>query len=70
MLIIITGFKYFRLLFGPNELLLLVGQVVTFGIRADYQPEVYDESRLGLDLDDKASETSLTSLSDLEQCVG
>ncbi len=32
-LVIITGFKYFGVWFGFNELLLLVGRIVTFGIK-------------------------------------
>ncbi len=62
-------FKYFEMYFGPNELLLIVGQVVTFGIRANHQPEVCDESRLRLGLDDRASEISLTSPDDLGLCM-
>ncbi len=41
------------------------GRVVIFGIRASHQPEVCDESRLSLGLDDKASEANLTSPADL-----
>ncbi len=68
-LVIITGLKYFRLWFGPNELLLLVGWVVIFVIRASHQSELCDESRLSLNLDGKASETSLISPRDLRLYV-
>ncbi len=47
-LIIITELKYFELWFRPNELLLLVGRVVTFGIRANNQPKMCSKSRLSL----------------------
>ncbi len=69
ILVISTVFKHFGLYFGPNELLLIVGRVVTFGIRANHQPEVCDESRLRLGLNNRASETSLTLLDDLGLCV-
>ncbi len=60
----------------PNELLLLMSRVVKSGIRANHQPKVCGESYLsqGLKdnvkdcirgLNDKASETSLTSPGDL-----
>ncbi len=60
-------------LFRLNELLLLVGRIVIFGIKADYQSKVCDKSRLnqGLkdketgyikDMNDKTSDTSLKSL--------
>ncbi len=62
---IITGYKYFEILFGPNELLLLVGRVVIFGIRANYQPKVCDESHMSLDLNGMASETNVISQDDL-----
>ncbi len=42
---------------------------ITFGIKANHQPEVCDESQLSLGLDDRASEISLTSPGDLRLCV-
>ncbi len=56
------------------------GWVITFGIKANHQQEVRDESRLSQDLkdkvtgyvrglNDKANETSLTSPDDLGLCV-
>ncbi len=53
MLKIINGLKYFGPWFGPNKLLLLLGQVVTFGIKTNHQPKVCDESRLSENLKDK-----------------
>ncbi len=52
-----------------------MGQIVTFGIRVYNQPEVCGpkvcvESQLSLGLDDRTSETSLTSLGDFDAvCV-
>ncbi len=59
---------------------MLLGRVVSFGIKANHKPEVCDESRLSQGLKDKmtdyvrglnvkASETSLTSPGDLGLCV-
>ncbi len=62
---IISGIKYFGLWFRSNELLLLVGWIVIFGIEVNNQSEVCDEFRTSLGLDDRVSEISLTSSGDL-----
>ncbi len=38
--------EHFGPVVGANELLLLVGWVIIFGIIANHQSKVYDESRL------------------------
>ncbi len=64
---IIAELKYFELWFGPHELLLLVGWVVTFGIKDSHHSD--DESRLSQGLNVKASKTNFTWSGDLELCV-
>ncbi len=54
-LVIITGLKHLRLWFGPNELLLLVGRVVIFGIKARHQSKMRGESRLSQGLKDNVT---------------
>ncbi len=44
-------------------------RVVIFGIKAKHQPKMCDEFRLSLNLNDRASETSLTLPGDLGSCV-
>ncbi len=58
------GLNHFGLCCGPNELLLLVGRVVIFGIRDNNQPEVYGESRLILSLDDRVDENETVGVCD------